>query len=83
MCTNKTPFAGQETFLGRVTIEASTLCIDFNVQLLSILSVKRDNEWEASDLIMASSRSSSPAGGETMKLMESSLNTPRQIEHVN
>lgn len=54
--------------------------IDFRLQLLSILSINCDNEWDASDLIML--LTTSCAEGETMKLMQSSLDKPRQIEHV-
>ena len=55
--TNKKSLAGRETFLRCVGIEILTFCFDSLVQLLSILSVKCDNEWIASDLITVSSTS--------------------------
>lgn len=52
--TNATPLAGQEIFLRGVRIEASRFPIDARVHPLSILSAKRGNEWDASELITVS-----------------------------
>lgn len=86
--TNATPLAGQEIFLRGVRIEASRFPIDARVHPLSILSAKRGNEWDASELITVSNtvtESVPPGrrGGDEAEPVWSSLNKPRQIEHVN